>query len=274
MKNLSFRNTEVKGELIATITETSAAAEQISANLQSINGQMKNLDGNISKSSNDMVEISSFIKDLNEHIFEQISMVEQSTASVTEMIASINSVSTLTDKNRSAVEVLVKTADDGGKNLQDTTSIIANINSSISEIYGMVSVIQKISSQTNLLAMNAAIEAAHAGENGKGFAVVADEIRKLAEASALNSKEITKNLKDIIARIENASVSGQKTSSSFEKISDNIKSFTEALITISSSTSELNIGGQQILEAMTSLSELSAFIQEKSEIIKKKFCRN
>lgn len=267
MKDLSNRSTEVKGELITTTTETSAAAEQISANLKSIEGQMTDLDNNISSSWSDVEGIGTQVKDLNDNIIDQMSMVEESTASVTEMIASINSVSQLTDRNQIAIEELVVASQEGGHNVRETAGIVENINNSVNEIYSMVDIIQKIASQTNLLAMNAAIEAAHAGENGKGFAVVADEIRKLAEASGVNSKEITKNLKDIIGKIEDASTSGQKSNSSFYMINNNIQNFRDSMTTISSSTKELDMGGRQILEAMTSLSSLSTTIQEKSENI-------
>lgn len=267
MKNLSERSTDVKGELIATTTETSASAEQISSNLKSIDNQMKDLDAHISTSSSDVQEITELVRDLDKNIYEQMSMVEESTASVTEMIASVGNVALLTEKNQNAMTELVKTSDEGGRMILDTTQIIQNINDSVNEIYSMVDIIQKISSQTNLLAMNAAIEAAHAGDNGKGFAVVADEIRKLAEASSVNSKEITNTLKEIISKIESASTAGQKSNSSFGKVKESIENFSETLSTITSSTRELDMGGKQILEAMTSLSQVSSEIRHKSQTI-------
>lgn len=268
IKDFSNINREVKEELISTASETSAASVQISANINSINNRMSTLDNNISHSSREASDIESFTNELSQHINEQTVMVEESTASITEMIASIANVSRLNSKNQEVISLLVNTAVEGDLKLTETTNIIEDINSSVNEINAMAGLIQNISSQTNLLAMNAAIEAAHAGSQGKGFAVVADEIRKLAEASAANTKEITKNLKDIIGRIERASGAGKSTREAFSKINTSINDVSEALLTVSSSTSELNVGGSQILEAMSRLSGLSLEVQEKSDIVK------
>jgi len=268
VKGFSRVNREVKEELISTASETTAAAVEISANISSISNQMGTLDQNISQSTRESLDISSFTNELNEHIVEQTVMIEESTASITEMIASISNVSRLTDRNQQVIQSLEDTAGEGDMKLTETTDIIETINSSVNEINGMAGIIQNISAQTNLLAMNAAIEAAHAGDQGKGFAVVADEIRKLAEASAMNTKEITRNLKEIIGRIEKASLSGKSTREAFSNINDNIRGVSEALFSVSSSTSELNAGGTQILEAMSGLSDISTLVREKSDVVK------
>ena len=268
IKKISNINNEVKEDLISTASETSSAAIEISANINSINKQMSTLDENISLSSKEASDIASYITELSNHIREQTVMVEQSTASITEMIASIANVSKLTGNNQEVISQLVETANKGDVKLTETTNIIEDINSSVNDISNMAGIIQNISAQTNLLAMNAAIEAAHAGEQGKGFAVVADEIRKLAGASASNSKEISRTLKDIIEKIENASQSGQSTKIAFSDINDKIHNVSNALYTVSSSTDELNVGGQQILEAMSNLNDTSALVNNKSDTVK------
>lgn len=267
MKDLSGQSTEMKRELISSSSETSSSIDEIAATLDSISKQMIALNEHISHSSKDVFGISSLADDLNNHIFEQISMVEESTASVTQMIESLKNVARHTDKNELVIRELVEAIENGGRNVGLTSTIIEEINSSVKEIYGMVDIIQKIASQTNLLAMNAAIEAAHAGDNGKGFAVVSDEIRKLAEASSVNSKSITHNLKEIVDKIGRASEAGQQSNGSFELINDRINRFREATLTISGSTSELSSGGHQILEAMTELNTISSTIRDKSETI-------
>lgn len=267
IKGISNINAEVKEELISTTTETSSAAVEISANISSISTQMSTLDKKIFLSNKEVLDIATFISELNAHIGEQSVMVEQSTASITQMIASIANVSVLNEKNKEVISLLEETARAGDSRLTETTNIIEDINASVNDINAMAGIIQNISAQTNLLAMNAAIEAAHAGEQGKGFAVVADEIRKLAGESSKNTKEISNTLNTIIGRIKNASQSGISTRKAFSNINDKIKGVSEVLLTVSSSTDELNIGGKQILEAMSQLNDISTVVKEKSDIV-------
>ena len=268
IKDFSNQNENIKTSLIEAATDASQSSVIISKNINSVDKQIITLNNNILKSSQQINQINGFTSDLNNHISDQMSMVEESTASITEMIASIASVSKLTEKNQIVINNLQETAKDGDNQINETTDIIEDINASVHNIGAMAQVIQDISDQTNLLAMNAAIEAAHAGDAGKGFAVVADEIRKLSEASHISSNDISRNLKEIIKKFEKASISGINTREAFGNIYENIKEVSNSLLEISSSTSELNIGGKQILEAMENLTEISGEVHSKSNSMK------
>jgi methyl-accepting chemotaxis protein len=125
----------------------------------------------------------------------------------------------------------------------------------------MVDIINSIAGSTNLLSMNAAIEAAHAGQAGRGFAVVADEIRKLADTSGKNSKEIERKIKDMISAINKAMTESTSTKSSFTEIREEISNVMGAFEEIQLATGELAEGGQQILTALTTLGELSTNVR-------------
>jgi len=264
MKVSSAEGVELKEELIASAGQTSAAAVQIASTSRTIETQFISLTERVTGASEANQQMKSSLQSLEEYVLDQTAMVEESTSSVTEMISSINNVTDITMKKRAATETLVKTAESGGSKLSATTAVINDITDSLDEIRGMATIIQQIASQTNLLAMNAAIEAAHAGDAGRGFAVVADEIRKLAEASSMNSKQISGVLKEVVSRIEIASKSSKETESAFMAIDVEVKDVSQSLEEISSSMDELSVGGQQILEAMTSLQDVSSKVSQGS----------
>ena len=171
--------------------------------------------------------------------------------------ASIDSISRLTLNRMENVKSLVNTSSDGGAKLDRTNELIREVNTSVTGIQEMAILISEIAGQTNLLAMNAAIEAAHAGEAGKGFSVVADEIRKLAEASSANSKEISTTLNTIVNTIGQAFRSSAETNDSFLLIRGEIGEVARSLDEIASQVSEFSIGGQQINQAMAGLQDVS-----------------
>lgn len=146
--------------------------------------------------------------------------------------------------------------------MAETGAAVEEIAGNIDTISEMVDIINNIASQTNLLSMNAAIEAAHAGDAGKGFAVVADEIRKLAETSGENAKEISRVLTGILENINHASDSSKQTSAAFESINGEVSKVSSAFDEILSSAAELSSGGEQIRRSMHLLEDITVTVRE------------
>jgi methyl-accepting chemotaxis protein len=145
--------------------------------------------------------------------------------------------------------------------------VAADIQEKARESEGLLeinAVMENISSQTNLLSMNAAIEAAHAGEAGKGFAVVADEIRKLAESSGEQSKTISTVLKKIHDSIDKITRSANGVLNKFEAIDTGVKTVSDQEENIRNAMEEQSVGSRQILDAIGKLNELTRQVQDGS----------
>jgi len=255
---------EVKNSLSGSAGETSRSLEEITASISAIEKKINELNENINESSSAVEQIIRTIKSQDDQVSDQASAVEESTSAVHEMVASLNNVAAITEAKKKSTDKLVATAVAGGNQLSDTIEAVEDINTSIDSISETVVLINSIAAQTNLLSMNAAIEAAHAGDSGRGFAVVADEIRKLAEDSARNSKEISYIIKNIIEKIRQVGSSARKTGEVFEDVNQEVKEVAYALDEIFSATEELKSGGQEILRAMQMLQDLSVKVAEGS----------
>ena len=262
IKEASGNSLVMKDELHVAAEDSTASTTRISDAVDGIRRGVGELDGQVSASGHEVATVKTKTGDLKIMLEEQMAMIEESTSAVTEMIASIGNVGEITGKKKAATAELVATAGLGGERLNETISVIQEITSNVDEIRGTASVIQSVAAQTSLLAMNAAIEAAHAGKYGAGFAVVAEEIRKLSEASGESSKRISGVLKDVVSSIEKAAVSGEDTRKAFININREVGGVSEALDEISGSMNELAAGGQQILEAMTSLRGYASRVQD------------
>lgn len=225
------------------------------------------LNENVERANAAMGEIVRDLEAVSGMIHSQAAMVEESTASITQMASSIVSLSSIMEKNKDGSEKLVEIAGVGEQRLLETGEIISRINESVTTIQDMANLISGIATQTNLLAMNAAIEAAHAGDFGKGFSVVADEIRTLAEASAENSKIISKNLADVIGNITDADAASKNSSESFQEVQKEIRKVSNSFDEVLNGLRELNQGGTQIMEAMVELNSYTTTITDNTEAI-------
>ncbi len=264
IKNVAARTSESRQTLAVNTEEANASVIEISATIRNINEQIQVLDRNIRDTSISIEDITNNIRSLDKDIETQSAMTEQSTASITEMISSISNVASIATRREEATKKLSENAASSREILNRTVNMVQGINNNIDAIKKMTDTISNIAAQTNLLAMNAAIEAAHAGDAGRGFAVVAGEIRKLAESSSTNVKDISTVLKNMVEDIQAATESSIKTRDSYESITAEIEEVSHGLSEINASTQELNTGGRQILEAITELQGTSVSVRDQA----------
>lgn len=218
--------------------------------------------GTVDVTEGDIQRMIGTIDRVADRVAEQSTFVEQSSAAVSEMAANIASVSRIASKADELSHRLREASDEGGQALRDSLSAIAEIEAASSSVREIVGVISKIAAQTNLLAMNAAIEAAHAGEAGRGFAVVADEVRALAENAARSAKEIEALIRGMAGKIDRGASLADRAGSAFVRIREGVEETGELVQTISASMSEQKLGAEEILRSSDSLTESTRGIKE------------
>ena len=200
---------------------------------------------------------------LNELIFNQSANITQSSSAIEEMMANIHSVTQSLVKNDENITRLTLSSKDGKVQVEKITEAITQVAHDSQSLLEVSSLIQGIASQTNLLAMNAAIEAAHAGSFGKGFAVVADEVRKLAETSSTQTKNITIMLKKITTSIQEITNYSKNVVETFGLIESEIDVVGSHESTILNAMKEQTEGSKQIFEAIAALNTITQEVQER-----------
>ncbi len=262
--NVCTETSTVKDHTAAQVEESTTAIEQIGASIQQIVNRSRTLDASADSTSETAHTIVQAVETLNAEAANQASSVEQSTAAVVEMIASINSVADVTNRRLESLPELDTAVANGASAVQSTVTILDRIAGSIDSVREITNVIASISAQTNLLAMNAAIEAAHAGDAGRGFSVVAGEIRKLAESTSQQSRGIEGLLNQVTSEMEEVASAGQKTSTTFEGVTHHVESLKRSLSEIADGMGELRSGGAQINEAMVEIRDSATSLVEQT----------
>lgn len=257
---------ELIGEQLSSNTEEiSTALEEMSATGLSINESSKRLVSEIDKSATSLKTIVQTMEVLDGNAENESEAVAMSSSAVEQMVASIGNITRISHERAEEIRGLSNKAHQGKEEMDMTRGDVDNIAESAGAIQDVLKVIQDISGQINLLAMNAAIEAAHAGDAGRGFAVVADEIRKLAESTAQNSNQIAESIQDIVQNIEHATERSKQTASSIDAIAQETANSALAMEEIFAALEEVNQGTTQINEALSNLVHSSAEVRDASQ---------
>jgi methyl-accepting chemotaxis protein len=251
--------------LSSNMTETAAAVNEITSNIQNIKGRVINQSASVTETNATMEQVIANINKLNGHVENQSRNVSQASSAIEEMVANISSVTNTLVNNAANVNTLKEASEVGRGGLQEVAADIQEISRESEGLLEINAVMENIASQTNLLSMNAAIEAAHAGEAGKGFAVVADEIRKLAESSSEQSKTIGTVLKKIKESIDKITKSTGNVLTKFESIDSGVRTVADQEENIRNAMEEQGQGSKQVLQSVSGLNELTRNVKSSSE---------
>ena len=255
----------IGSDLAANMNETASAVNEITAAIQSIKERVVSQGVSVSETHATMEKVTAHIKKLTEHIEDQSSHISQATSDIQQMVANTGSVTETLVKNAANVETLNEASEVGRSGLQGVAADIQEISRESEGLLEINSVMKNIASQTNLLSMNAAIEAAHAGESGKGFAVVADEIRKLAVNSSEQSKTIGTVLKKIKESIDKIQKSTENVLGKFEAIETSVRTVAEQEENIRGAMEKQGSGSKQILEGVGNINAITGKVKNDSK---------
>ncbi len=248
--------------LSSSAGQTAESLEQLFGSLQTIDQTVKEQMPAAEQSREALKSLNSAVNSVSDNLNSQAGFVEESSAAISEMAENIKSVAGTTENAREISDQLQTITDEGSTRVDQATRAIQEASQTTSQVKEKVKLISQIAAQTNLLSMNAAIEAAHAGDSGRGFAVVADEIRKLATSSSSGAGEINDLMQEMEKKIRHGVSLSNQAKETFAQITQVISRNTELVETISSSMNEQKSGTDEVLQSISELVNATNSIKE------------
>ncbi len=255
-------------DLLKNSQETASASTQIDRNLHQISDSLNTQNQRFSHSGVQLEKVHDAINRLTELSREQAYQISESGSAIEEMTASISSMTSVIRDKMANISRLMEKSREGDRVVNRAGEAFGKVSISLGTITDMTTMISKIAAQTNLLAMNAAIEAAHAGNAGRGFSVVASEIRNLAESSSSSAKEIGDTTKELVKSIQDAEKEIDSTRQSFLDIHNEIEDLNKAVAEIEQSAVELNSGSSDILNSTGQLTGITSDMNNQLESVR------
>ncbi|HUX40415.1 MAG TPA: methyl-accepting chemotaxis protein [Rectinemataceae bacterium] len=258
------RLTEIGLELGRRVEATSEELSRIGGLVTMVRGEIQKETGSVGQASAAVSQIANNIDGLGRSIASQSAAVTQASSSIEEMVANIRAVSYSIERMSTQFDEVSAASETGRSTQAESVEKIARIAERSHSLLEANEVIAGIASQTNLLAMNAAIEAAHAGEAGKGFSVVADEIRRLSETAAEQSRGIGGELRLVDEVINEVVASADQSESSFEELVALITDTGALIREVHLAMQEQNEASRQVLDAIRQMNEITGEVRKGS----------
>jgi methyl-accepting chemotaxis protein len=247
-------------DLSANMTETASAVNEITANIESVRDRVSRQATGVTDARVTVEGMARSVSALEASIDEQVASVTESSASIEEMVATIRSVTSGIEKNSASITELTEASEHGREAISRVVATAQEVAGKSESLQEASAMIRNIAAQTNMLAMNAAIEAAHAGDFGRGFAVVANEIRSLAESARSQGAVIGTTLDEVRAAIDEINGELAATQERFEQMYAHSRTVSEQESVIRHAMDEQATGSQEVLQALSQINEVTATV--------------